>query len=172
MTTTHKFQQTYCSRCGKECGPGDSGYSRCLDHDLAACRRMVESAHSLAQASIAEASGDSERAEHVLSYSDWSAFERREASRGAVCESYDDALESLGCVPRDAGALALAAEEADGAALYALDCAEGGEWSEAMEQMEDAYTAALALKSSHISGLYAAVRAALERYATEAERTA
>jgi hypothetical protein len=41
-----------------------------------------------------------------------------------------------------------------------------------MEQMEDAYTASKALKSSHISGLYAAVRAAIQRYATEAERTA
>ena len=27
-----RFQETYCSQCGAELGPGDSGVSRCLDH--------------------------------------------------------------------------------------------------------------------------------------------
>ena len=27
-----KFQQTYCSQCGEEFGPGDHGYSHCFDH--------------------------------------------------------------------------------------------------------------------------------------------
>ena len=27
-----KFQNTYCSQCGGEFGPGDAGYSRCSDH--------------------------------------------------------------------------------------------------------------------------------------------
>jgi hypothetical protein len=29
---TPRFQQTYCSQCGKELGPGDEGVSRCYDH--------------------------------------------------------------------------------------------------------------------------------------------
>ena len=28
-----KFQNTFCSQCGKEFGPGDSGYSHCKDHE-------------------------------------------------------------------------------------------------------------------------------------------
>jgi len=27
-----RFQMTYCSQCGCECGPGDSGFSDCRDH--------------------------------------------------------------------------------------------------------------------------------------------
>lgn len=27
-----KFEQTFCSQCGEEFGPGDSGYSHCSDH--------------------------------------------------------------------------------------------------------------------------------------------
>jgi hypothetical protein len=27
-----KFAKTYCSQCGGEFGPGDSGYSHCEDH--------------------------------------------------------------------------------------------------------------------------------------------
>ena len=27
-----KFQKVYCSQCGKEFGPRDSGYSHCEDH--------------------------------------------------------------------------------------------------------------------------------------------
>ena len=27
-----KFEKTYCSQCGGEFGPGDSGYSHCKDH--------------------------------------------------------------------------------------------------------------------------------------------
>ena len=27
-----KFEKTYCSQCGAEFGPGDSGYSHCKDH--------------------------------------------------------------------------------------------------------------------------------------------
>jgi len=27
-----KFEKTYCSQCGGEFGPGDSGYSHCSDH--------------------------------------------------------------------------------------------------------------------------------------------
>lgn len=28
----YKFPKTYCSQCGQEFGPGDSGYSHCQDH--------------------------------------------------------------------------------------------------------------------------------------------
>lgn len=28
----HRFENTYCSQCGGEFGPGDSGYSHCADH--------------------------------------------------------------------------------------------------------------------------------------------
>lgn len=28
-----RFNETYCSQCGKEFGPGDCGYSQCSDHD-------------------------------------------------------------------------------------------------------------------------------------------
>ena len=28
-----KFQETFCSQCGGKFGPGDSGYSHCLDHE-------------------------------------------------------------------------------------------------------------------------------------------
>jgi hypothetical protein len=28
-----KFAKTFCSQCGGEFGPGDSGYSHCADHD-------------------------------------------------------------------------------------------------------------------------------------------
>ena len=28
-----KFQNTFCSQCGEEFGPGDSGYSHCQDHN-------------------------------------------------------------------------------------------------------------------------------------------
>ena len=27
-----RFEKTYCSQCGGEFGPGDSGYSHCRDH--------------------------------------------------------------------------------------------------------------------------------------------
>lgn len=27
-----KFENTYCSQCGAEFGPGDHGYSHCSDH--------------------------------------------------------------------------------------------------------------------------------------------
>ena len=29
---TPKFYKTYCSQCGQEFGPGDHGYSHCIDH--------------------------------------------------------------------------------------------------------------------------------------------
>jgi hypothetical protein len=29
-----KYQQTYCSQCGREFGPADEGYSHCQDHDF------------------------------------------------------------------------------------------------------------------------------------------
>ena len=32
-----KFQQTFCSQCGGEFGPGDSGYSHCDQHEMVAC---------------------------------------------------------------------------------------------------------------------------------------
>lgn len=28
-----RFQQTYCSQCGQDQGPGKSGFSRCADHE-------------------------------------------------------------------------------------------------------------------------------------------
>lgn len=31
-STTPRFAHTYCSQCGAEFGPGDSGYSHCEDH--------------------------------------------------------------------------------------------------------------------------------------------
>jgi hypothetical protein len=30
-----RFEKTYCSQCGGEFGPGDSGYSHCRDHQEA-----------------------------------------------------------------------------------------------------------------------------------------
>lgn len=30
-----RFDNTYCSQCGGEFGPGDSGYSNCRDHNRA-----------------------------------------------------------------------------------------------------------------------------------------
>lgn len=30
-----RFPKTYCSQCGREFGPGDSGYSHCKDHRMA-----------------------------------------------------------------------------------------------------------------------------------------
>ena len=34
MKATHepRFAQTSCSQCGQEFGPGDSGFSHCIDH--------------------------------------------------------------------------------------------------------------------------------------------
>ena len=32
---TPRFAATFCSQCGKELGPGDSGVSHCTDHWLA-----------------------------------------------------------------------------------------------------------------------------------------
>jgi hypothetical protein len=29
-----KFDKTFCSQCGGEFGPGDSGYSHCVDHEF------------------------------------------------------------------------------------------------------------------------------------------
>ena len=29
---TYKFENTYCSQCGREFGPGDHGYSHCENH--------------------------------------------------------------------------------------------------------------------------------------------
>lgn len=31
-TTTARFPETYCSQCGGEFGPGNAGYSHCIDH--------------------------------------------------------------------------------------------------------------------------------------------
>jgi len=31
-TQENKFSETFCSQCGKEFGPGSSGYSHCEDH--------------------------------------------------------------------------------------------------------------------------------------------
>jgi hypothetical protein len=33
--TTPRFAETFCSQCGGEFGPGDSGYSHCSDHRTA-----------------------------------------------------------------------------------------------------------------------------------------
>lgn len=30
--TKFKFRETYCSQCGEEFGPGDSGFSHCDQH--------------------------------------------------------------------------------------------------------------------------------------------
>jgi hypothetical protein len=30
--TKPRFAQTYCSQCGRECGPGNAGVSSCGDH--------------------------------------------------------------------------------------------------------------------------------------------
>lgn len=30
-----RFQHTYCSQCGADCGPGDEGFSSCIDHTTA-----------------------------------------------------------------------------------------------------------------------------------------
>jgi hypothetical protein len=32
VNTAPRFAKTYCSQCGGEFGPGDSGYSHCRDH--------------------------------------------------------------------------------------------------------------------------------------------
>jgi len=42
MTTpnTPKFPATYCSQCGGEFGPGESGYSHCHDHGLTEADRI------------------------------------------------------------------------------------------------------------------------------------
>lgn len=32
LAATPRFPKTYCSQCGGEFGPGDSGYSHCRDH--------------------------------------------------------------------------------------------------------------------------------------------
>ena len=33
-----RFPMTYCSQCGKECGPGDAGVSDCRDHHHLKCK--------------------------------------------------------------------------------------------------------------------------------------
>jgi hypothetical protein len=33
MAAQPKFPETYCSQCGQNLGPGDSGVSDCRDHD-------------------------------------------------------------------------------------------------------------------------------------------
>jgi hypothetical protein len=38
-----KFNETFCSQCGKSFGPGDTGYSHCSDHRAAArAKRMAD----------------------------------------------------------------------------------------------------------------------------------
>jgi hypothetical protein len=32
LNATAKFQETFCSQCGNKFGPGDAGYSHCIDH--------------------------------------------------------------------------------------------------------------------------------------------
>lgn len=39
-----RFQHTYCSQCGRDCGPGDDGVSGCADH--AAIAQPVQPAHN------------------------------------------------------------------------------------------------------------------------------
>jgi hypothetical protein len=34
-TTTPRFAMTYCSQCGGEQGPGDEGFSSCIQHQIA-----------------------------------------------------------------------------------------------------------------------------------------
>ena len=43
-----RFQETFCSQCGAGFGPGDAGYSHCVDHQM---RRMTsaEKLHRLAE---------------------------------------------------------------------------------------------------------------------------
>lgn len=36
-----KFEKTYCSQCGSEFGPGDSGYSHCSDHWSSGVRKAM-----------------------------------------------------------------------------------------------------------------------------------
>ena len=38
-----KFEETFCSQCGKSFGPGDSGYSHCEDHDT---RSRIKADHT------------------------------------------------------------------------------------------------------------------------------
>jgi len=37
-----KFEKTYCSQCGGEFGPGDSGFSHCADHESPGVREAME----------------------------------------------------------------------------------------------------------------------------------
>lgn len=36
-----KFEQTFCSQCGGSFGPGDSGYSHCVDHQSPGVRKAM-----------------------------------------------------------------------------------------------------------------------------------
>ncbi len=40
-----KFQKTFCSQCGGEFGPGESGYSHCQDHIRPVILAKVSTSH-------------------------------------------------------------------------------------------------------------------------------
>lgn len=58
-----KFQETFCSQCGQNFGPGDQGYSSCKSHapkhqnNWAAYSRMARGALGLSQVEVAQAVG-------------------------------------------------------------------------------------------------------------------
>ena len=42
MAAEPKFPETYCSQCGQNLGPGDSGVSHCRDHASVETRQQYE----------------------------------------------------------------------------------------------------------------------------------
>lgn len=57
---TPRFQHTYCSQCGVDCGPGDDGASSCRDHQV---QEPVSSDQLLAveRAEVARLSAENEK---------------------------------------------------------------------------------------------------------------
>jgi len=79
-----KFEQTYCSQCGQEFGPGDSGFSHCTTHravsrlkDLSRQLREYNTHTSNNCANILDAfADDHEQAESMIETIDWCGGER------------------------------------------------------------------------------------------------
>lgn len=38
----YKYLNTFCSQCGEEFGPGDHGYSRCIDHNINKAKTEID----------------------------------------------------------------------------------------------------------------------------------
>jgi hypothetical protein len=120
-----RFDKTYCSQCGGEFGPGNSGYSHCQDHRKPVLHDSVLARHDELVAAIIAAKP------HVIRYGDADAHDLKDRSDHVdaigkamvayLSEIVDDTAYNANGVDRDCGALSDALSDIVGNIMNAAD---------------------------------------------------